>query len=164
MDALIVENNIFSNIKCKQTCSELRVYIKDWSPCSGATAGLVCSTGIWVVSSCTGTQKKETITNCVITPCMVMKTKGIPSCTGTPGQPRYLSLHTWNLNSICRVVILAQTLFLLCSRRAVELPHRLHSPCPKPQRGHLILQLDGREVEIHCRLPDHARFFHFLVF
>ena len=31
MDALIVENNIFSNIKCKQTCSELRVYIKDWS-------------------------------------------------------------------------------------------------------------------------------------
>ena len=40
-----------------------------------------------VVSSCTGTQKKETLTNCVITPCMVMKTKGIPSCTGTPGQP-----------------------------------------------------------------------------
>ena len=41
----------------------------------------------WVVSSCTGTQKKETLTNYVITPCMVMKTKGIPSCTGTPGQP-----------------------------------------------------------------------------
>ena len=41
-----------------------------------------------VVSSCTGTQKKETLTNCVITPCMVMKTIGIPSCTGTPGQPR----------------------------------------------------------------------------
>ena len=40
-----------------------------------------------VVSSCTGTQKKETVTNCVITPCMVMKTIGIPSCTGTPGQP-----------------------------------------------------------------------------
>ena len=39
------------------------------------------------MSSCTGTQKKETLTNCVITPCMVMKTKGIPSCTGTPGQP-----------------------------------------------------------------------------
>ena len=46
MDALIVENNILSNIKCKQTCSELRVYIKDWSPCSGATGGLVCSTDI----------------------------------------------------------------------------------------------------------------------
>lgn len=44
----------------------------------------------WVVSSCTGTQKKETLTNCVITPCMVMKTKGIPSCTGTPGQPPHL--------------------------------------------------------------------------
>ena len=42
---------------------------------------------LWVVSSCTGTQRKETLTNCVITPCMVMKTKGIPSCTGTPGQP-----------------------------------------------------------------------------
>ena len=41
-----------------------------------------------VVSSCTGTQRKETLTNCVITPCMVMKTKGIPSCTGTPGQPQ----------------------------------------------------------------------------
>ena len=48
--------------------------------------------------------------------------------------------------------------------RAVELPHRLHSPCPKLQRGHLILQLDGREVEIHCRLPDDAHFFVFLVF
>ena len=48
MDALIVENNILSNIKCKQTCSELRVYIKDWSPsrCSGATVGLICSTDI----------------------------------------------------------------------------------------------------------------------
>ena len=42
------------------------------------------------MSSCTGTQKKETLTNCVITPCMVMKTKGIPLCTGTPGQPRKL--------------------------------------------------------------------------
>ena len=48
MDALIVENNIFSNIKCKKICSELRVYIKDWSPsrCSGATVGLICSTDI----------------------------------------------------------------------------------------------------------------------
>ena len=45
-----------------------------------------------VVSSCTGTQRKETLTNCVITPCMVMKTKGIPSCTGTPGQPREFGL------------------------------------------------------------------------
>ena len=51
MDALIVENNIFSYIKCKQTCNELRVYIKDWSPCSGATGGStdIClsTLGIW---------------------------------------------------------------------------------------------------------------------
>ena len=47
---------------------------------------------LWVVSSCTGTQRKETLTNCVITPCMVMKTKGIPSCTGTPGQPPFMEL------------------------------------------------------------------------
>ena len=46
-----------------------------------------------VVSSCTGTQKKETLTNCVITPCMVMKTIGIPSCTGTPGQPLFISMR-----------------------------------------------------------------------
>ena len=59
---------------------------------------------------------------------------------------------------VCRVVILAH------SWRAVELPHRLHSPRPKLQRGHLILQLDGREVEIHSRLPDDAHFFVFLVF
>ena len=50
-----------------------------------------CKVDYWVVSSCTGTQRKETLTNCVITPCMVMKTKGIPSCTGTPGQPRLLA-------------------------------------------------------------------------
>ena len=49
---------------------------------------------------------------------------------------RYLSLHTRSSNSICRAVILAQTVFLSCSQRAVELPHRLHSPHPKPQRGH----------------------------
>ena len=51
MDALIVEYNIFSYIKCKQTCSELRVYTKDWSPCSGATGGStdIClsTLGIW---------------------------------------------------------------------------------------------------------------------
>ena len=48
MDALIAEKNIFGNIKCKQTCSELRVDIKDWSPsrCSDATVGLICSTDI----------------------------------------------------------------------------------------------------------------------
>ena len=47
MDALIVENNIFNNIKSKQT-GELRVYIKCRSPsrCSGATVGLICSTDI----------------------------------------------------------------------------------------------------------------------
>ena len=41
----------------------------------------------WVVSSCTGTQRNETLTNCVTTPCMDMKTIGIPPCTGTPEQP-----------------------------------------------------------------------------
>ena len=41
----------------------------------------------WVVSSCTGTQRNETLTNCIKTPCMDMKTIGIPPCTGTPGQP-----------------------------------------------------------------------------
>ena len=41
-----------------------------------------------VVSSCTGTQRNETLTNCVTTPCMDVKTIGIPPCTGTPGQPR----------------------------------------------------------------------------
>ena len=32
----------------------------------------------WVVSSCTGTQRNKTLTNCVKTPCMDMKTIGIP--------------------------------------------------------------------------------------
>ena len=41
-----------------------------------------------VMSSCTGTQRNETLTNCVTTPCMDMKTIGIPPCTGTPGQPQ----------------------------------------------------------------------------
>ena len=123
MDALIVENNIFSNIKCKKnlqraSCLHQRLV---------SLALFRCYGGSYLFD-------------------------------------RYLSLHTRNLNSICRVVILAQSLFLLCSRRAVELPHRLHSPRPKPQRGHLILQLDGREVEIHCRLPDHAPFFISLFF
>lgn len=43
-----VENNIFNIIGGKQTCSQLRVYIKDWSPSrvSGGTVGLICSTDI----------------------------------------------------------------------------------------------------------------------
>ena len=44
---------------------------------------------ILVVSSCTGTQRNETLMNCVTTPCMDMKTIGIPPFTGTPGQPRH---------------------------------------------------------------------------
>ena len=44
----------------------------------------------WVVSSCTGTQRDETLMNCVTTPCMDMKTIGIPLCTGTPEQPHGL--------------------------------------------------------------------------
>ena len=43
---------------------------------------------ISVVSSCTGTQRNETLTNCITTPCMDVKTIGIPLCTGTPGQPQ----------------------------------------------------------------------------
>ena len=48
-----------------------------------------------VVSSCTGTQRNETLTNCVTTPCMNVKTIGIPPCTGTPGQPplQHCSTH-----------------------------------------------------------------------
>ena len=46
-----------------------------------------------VMSSCTGTQRNETLTNCVTTPCMDMKTIGIPPCTGTPGQPRIIKLE-----------------------------------------------------------------------
>ena len=40
-----------------------------------------------VVSSCTSTQRNETLMNCITTPCMDVKTIGIPPCTGTPGQP-----------------------------------------------------------------------------
>ena len=39
------------------------------------------------MSSCTGTQRNETLKNCVTTPCMDMKTIGILPCTSTPGQP-----------------------------------------------------------------------------
>ena len=46
-----------------------------------------------VVSSCTGTQRNQTLTNCVTTPCMEMKTIGIPPCTGTPGQPPTIPFH-----------------------------------------------------------------------
>ena len=55
-----------------------------------------------VVSSCTGTQRNETLTNCVTTPCMDMKTIGIPPCTGTPGQPpkwRLSSTKVWKSKS-----------------------------------------------------------------
>ena len=56
-------------------------------PCSKCL-GLLCNTCQGrVVSSCTGTQRNETLTNCVTTPCMDVKTIGIPPCTGTPGQP-----------------------------------------------------------------------------
>ena len=32
----------------------------------------------------------KTLMNCVTTPCIDMKTIGIPPCTGTPGQPQVL--------------------------------------------------------------------------
>ena len=55
---------------------------------------------IGVVSSCTGTQRNPTLTNCATTPCMDMKTIGIPPCTGTPGQPRnwatWMVLDPWD--------------------------------------------------------------------
>ena len=67
-----------------------------------------------VVSSCTGTQRNETLTNCVTTPCMDMKTIGIPPCTGTPGQPpdpRICSLTT--SSSLTKVTSTARVSFLL---------------------------------------------------
>ena len=76
-----------------------------------------------VVSSCTGTQKKETLTDCVITPCMVMKTKGIPSCTGTPGQPRnfYFSNPARNNNAVRILVMQYKTLQRECNMIAFSL-------------------------------------------
>ena len=50
-----------------------------------------------VVSSCTSTERNETLTNCVTTPCMDMKTIGIPPCTGTPGQPHRFSSARFDL-------------------------------------------------------------------
>ena len=51
-----------------------------------------------VVSSCTGTQRNETLANCVTTPCVDMKTIGIPPCTGTPGQPRIFQVKIYIFN------------------------------------------------------------------
>ena len=51
-----------------------------------------------VVSSCTGTQRNETLTNCVTTPCVDMKTIGIPPCTRTPGQPRIIQCYLLSLS------------------------------------------------------------------
>ena len=59
-------------------------------PCTRYTSLMICTLDSqlrWVVSLCTGTQRNETLTNCVTTPCVDMKTIGIPPCTGTPGQP-----------------------------------------------------------------------------
>ena len=49
---------------------------------------------------------------------------------------------------------------------AVELSHRFHSPHSKPQPGHLIPQLDSREVKNHSRLRhyEHRFFFSFLFY
>ena len=70
-----------------------------------------------VVSSCTGTQRNETLTNCVTTPCMDMKTIGIPPCTGTPGQPPKLSL--WVIKYVTHekknFVLLSSTTFCVCT-------------------------------------------------
>ena len=49
-------------------------------PCTRYTSLMICmldSQLRWVVSSCTGTQRNETLTNCITTPCMDMKTIGI---------------------------------------------------------------------------------------
>ena len=70
-----------------------------------------------VVSSCTGTQRNETLTNCVTTPCMDMKTIGIPPCTGTPGQPPKLSV--WVIKYVTHekknFVLLSSTTFCVCT-------------------------------------------------
>ena len=74
---------------------------------------------IMVVSSCTGTQRNETLTNCVTTPCMDMKTIGIPPCTGTPGQPHYYrhrgtSLTNINTSHDCHCLNLSKLLVICC--------------------------------------------------
>ena len=54
-------------------------------------------------------------------------------------------------------------LMQLESRRAV--PQASQPPIQSLSQDILIIpQLDGREVKNHCRLRDHAHFFHFLVF
>ena len=45
-----------------------------------------------VVSSCTGTQRNKTLTNCVTTPCMDMKTIGIPPSRGCNSKLRVFLL------------------------------------------------------------------------
>ena len=73
---------------------ESKLFVLSGNSTSEVTEKKICSyhspclTESMVVSSCTGTQRNQTLTNCVTTPCMDMKTIGIPPCTGTPGQPR----------------------------------------------------------------------------
>ena len=71
---------------------------------------------------------------------------------------------TYVSNRLLTVAILGQTLSHSCSWRAAALSHRLHSPLPKPQPGHLIPQLDGRVVKNHWRLRDNPHFFFIFLF
>ena len=56
------------------------------------------------------------------------------------------------------------SLMQLDSRRAV--PQASQPPIIQSLSQDILIipQLDGREVKNHCRLRDHAHFFHFLVF
>ena len=80
---------------------------------------------------------------------------------------KYSSLHSRSLNNICTVAIPGQilgSLMQLESRRAV--PQASQPPIIQGLSQDILIipQLDGREVKNHCRLRDHAHFFHFLVF
>ena len=80
---------------------------------------------------------------------------------------KYSSLHSRSLNNICTVAIPGQilgSLIQLESRRAV--PQASQPPIIQGLSQDILIipQLDNREVKNHCRLRDHAHFFHFLVF
>ena len=59
--------------------------------------------------------RNETLTNCVTTPCMDMKTIGIPPCTGTPEQP--LNMYWYSAPAqdlILHVISVLYTFFFQC--------------------------------------------------
>ena len=59
--------------------------------------------------------RNETLTNCVTTPCMDMKTIGIPPCTGTPEQP--INMYWYSAPAqdlILHVISVLYTFFFQC--------------------------------------------------